>query len=267
MHNGDDTAYYLSLGFRVVAIDASPKLVEDAQKKFSNFIADRKLEILNVGIAATDAYMDFYLNKLDSVWNSFDKNIGMREGAEYDVIKVKTTSVDKIVKEKGVPYYMKIDIEGNDILCLTALLNCEEKPKYISVEMNEIDEILKLKELGYKKFKIIHQPSLLPLEIPELREYNLYKKHNTFKQSMNIFVRVARKLFGKTINKSFENKYRYLFEYNHPYGSSGPFAEKLPGKWLDFESVVKTYEYYKTEHERSGNDTGYNYWIDIHATN
>jgi len=230
MHNGDDTAYYLSLGFRVIAIDASPKLVEDAQERFNNFITDKKLEILNLGIADTEAYMDFYLNKLNSVWNSFDKNIGTREGSDYEIIKVKTTSIDKIVKEKGVPHYMKIDIEGNDILCLTALLNCEERPKYISVEMNDIDQILKLKELGYKKFKIIHQPSLLPLQVPEFREYNIYRKHMAFKQSRNIFVRVARKTFGKSINRWFENKYRHLYNYNHPFGSSGTFGGHLPGK-------------------------------------
>ncbi len=34
MNNGDDTAYYLSLGFRTVAIEANPELVDQpaAQK-------------------------------------------------------------------------------------------------------------------------------------------------------------------------------------------------------------------------------------------
>ena len=31
MNNGDDTAYYLSLGFRTVAIEADPELVEQAK--------------------------------------------------------------------------------------------------------------------------------------------------------------------------------------------------------------------------------------------
>jgi hypothetical protein len=46
MNNGDDTAYYLSLGFRVVAIDANPELVEQAKSRFANEIASQRLIIL-----------------------------------------------------------------------------------------------------------------------------------------------------------------------------------------------------------------------------
>ena len=34
MNNGDDTAYYLHLGYRVVAIDADPTLIERAKLRF-----------------------------------------------------------------------------------------------------------------------------------------------------------------------------------------------------------------------------------------
>ena len=36
MNNGDDTAYYLTRGFRVVALDANPALCEGARKRFHN---------------------------------------------------------------------------------------------------------------------------------------------------------------------------------------------------------------------------------------
>jgi hypothetical protein len=36
MNNGDDTAYYLSRGFRVIAIEASPVMVEDASRRAGN---------------------------------------------------------------------------------------------------------------------------------------------------------------------------------------------------------------------------------------
>ena len=267
MHNGDDSAYYLSQGFKVIAIDAAPELIKEGQLRFKNDIIENRLEILNLGIALEEGYFDFYLNKLNSVWNSFDKSIGTREGADYEIIKVKTKSIDEIVKEKGIPYYMKIDIEGNDILCLTSLQNCVEKPKYISLEVNSIHLVFKLAELGYTKFKIIDQQCFLPLEIPTLKEYKIYRWHTEFQQSLNIFIRVIRKLFGKTINKLFERNYKHLFTYNHPFGSSGPFGENLPGRWLDFEEALKVYLHYKAQHEKSKRNSGYNYWIDIHATN
>ena len=51
MNNGDDTAYYLSLGFRTVAIEANPELVEQAKARFAREIASGRLIILNIGIA------------------------------------------------------------------------------------------------------------------------------------------------------------------------------------------------------------------------
>jgi FkbM family methyltransferase len=51
MNNGDDTAYYLSLGFRTVAIEANPELVEQAKSRFAREISAGRLFILNIGIA------------------------------------------------------------------------------------------------------------------------------------------------------------------------------------------------------------------------
>jgi hypothetical protein len=47
MNNGDDTAYYLSLGFRTVAIEANPELVKYAKARFAREIASGRLIILN----------------------------------------------------------------------------------------------------------------------------------------------------------------------------------------------------------------------------
>lgn len=266
MHNGDDTAYYLSLGYKVIAIDASPDLVEKAKTRFKEAIETGKLNILNLGIANGEGTMDFYLNKKSSVWNSFDKEIGERGGNGFDIIKVKTDSVDHVVEKNGVPFYMKIDIEGNDILCLISLVNCAEKPLHISVEVNNVELIHKLNELGYKKFKIIDQFKFLPLEIPVFPEFKMYKIHYAFNHSMNFFVRVARRLTGRFVDQYYESRYRKLFNYNHPQGSSGPFGDALPGKWHDYEAVLKVYEFYKRKFEASARFQGYNFWIDIHAT-
>jgi FkbM family methyltransferase len=266
MHNGDDTAYYLSLGYKVISIDASPDLVKKAKLRFKNEILENKLEILNVGIDSREGEMDFYLNKVNSVWNSFDKEIGGRGGRDFEIIKVKTYSLDTIVKQKEMPYYMKIDIEGNDILCLEALFNCKEQPKYISVEVNHISLIEKLHELGYTKFKIIDQFSFLPLEVPMSGAFKMYKINYTFQHSMNLFTRVLRKIVGKFANSFYNHQLRKLFKYEHPEGSSGPFGEGLPGKWANYEEVLEIYHFYKSLFESSSRFQGYNFWIDIHAT-
>ncbi len=265
MHNGDDTAYYLSLGYKVVAIDASPDLVSKAKHRFADFITNGQLDILHLGIGEEPGYFDFFQNKKNSVWNSFDKAIGMRENADIEVIPVEVKRIDQVIEEKGMPYYMKIDIEGNDITCLNSLLRYGGRPKFISVEVNYEELITRLNELGYTQFKIIEQTNFVPLELPELKEYRAMKKHKEFKRSMNFFVRVVRKVFGNYIDAAWEKKYKYWFNYSHPYGSSGPFAEALPGRWLNFDDTLKVYHYYKEAHSLSKSNTGYNYWIDIHA--
>jgi hypothetical protein len=51
MNNGDDTAYYLSLGFRVVSIEANPELIEQAELRFAREIDSGRRTILNIGVA------------------------------------------------------------------------------------------------------------------------------------------------------------------------------------------------------------------------
>ena len=43
MHRGEDTAYYLAKGYRVVAIEANPELVGECRERFSDAIASGKL--------------------------------------------------------------------------------------------------------------------------------------------------------------------------------------------------------------------------------
>src|SRR5262245_6208551 len=54
MNNGDDTAYYLRRGFRVVAIEADTRLAKYAGERFGTQISSGQLRILNIGIAAEE---------------------------------------------------------------------------------------------------------------------------------------------------------------------------------------------------------------------
>jgi hypothetical protein len=64
---------------------------------------------------------------------------------------------------KGVPLYCKIDIEGNDHLCLAGM-RPDFRPAFVSVEITprelEPQPLLEaLSGLGYDRFKVIHQLS------------------------------------------------------------------------------------------------------------
>src|ERR1044071_5736999 len=84
-------------------------------------------------------------------------------GAHSDLIQVPSVRMGDLLGQYGIPYYMKIDIEGLDHLCISALVNQTDKPTYVSVETHawSYTETLQLLTLlsaaGYGSFKIVSQ--------------------------------------------------------------------------------------------------------------
>jgi 16S rRNA A1518/A1519 N6-dimethyltransferase RsmA/KsgA/DIM1 with predicted DNA glycosylase/AP lyase activity len=70
MRCGEDTEYYLEGGFRVLAIEADPYLVNRARQRFSREIETRQLTILNVGISSQTSVENFWICESNSNWNS-----------------------------------------------------------------------------------------------------------------------------------------------------------------------------------------------------
>jgi len=79
MHNGDDTAYYLHRGYRVVSVEADPTLAAAAEIRFSSAIADGHLKIVNKAITASRGEVDFWICDALTVWNSFDRTMATRK--------------------------------------------------------------------------------------------------------------------------------------------------------------------------------------------
>ena len=50
MHNGDDTAFYLERGFRVIAVEANPDLCEQNSVRFKRMLSRGELVIVNKAI-------------------------------------------------------------------------------------------------------------------------------------------------------------------------------------------------------------------------
>lgn len=59
------------------------------------------------------------------------------------------------------PYYLKVDIEGSDTICLRALVNFEQKTDYVSIESENVifakslEEFHLYRKLGYTVFKAV----------------------------------------------------------------------------------------------------------------
>ena len=112
MHDGTDTASYLSRGYAVLAIEADPTLVSSGAERFDDAIRRGQLQILNIGIGEQEGASTFWICDDNSVWNSFDERIASRNGCRHHAIRIVSRPFRAVLDEFGVPEYLKIDIEG-----------------------------------------------------------------------------------------------------------------------------------------------------------
>jgi FkbM family methyltransferase len=141
MHRGLDTEWYLAKGFRVVAVDANPLLAKEAAARFADEVSTGRLIIENVGVGPGSGTMPFYVNLDNDEWSSFDKKLGTRDGTNFEVVSVPCINARTLFEKHGVPYFVKIDIEGFDHHVVRATGELSEKPKYLSVEDNGFNRL------------------------------------------------------------------------------------------------------------------------------
>ncbi|HKD68194.1 MAG TPA: FkbM family methyltransferase [Candidatus Binataceae bacterium] len=214
-HAGEDSEFYLKKGFRVVAIEAVPELCEIAQKRLSAYVEGGRFTVLNGAIAETSQPIRFFVNNLNDDWGTTSlewmrRNEGL--GAGSCEITVRGLEFGQVLKEYGVPYYLKIDIEGADLLCVRALRDFASRPRYISLESTMtswnglLREFALLKELRYTKFKVVQQMNMNRQTCPfPARE-------------------------GKYVDHRFDS------------GASGLFGEEAPGRWLTEAEALEKYQ-------------------------
>ena len=175
MNNGDDTAYYLFKGYRVIAIEADPTLIDAARARFADAIRNGRLELVNAAIGAGEGVADFWICDEKREWNSFDRRFAAREGLPHHAIPVKCCRFRSLLSQYGTPHYLKIDIEGHDHYCLEDL-DAQDLPRYVSVEMGPLESLLMLRDLGYTGFKLITQNDHSQLAIDPFAPRQLVKR-------------------------------------------------------------------------------------------
>jgi FkbM family methyltransferase len=268
MYNGDDTAYYLAKGFRVIAIEAAPHLVEQASRRFEREIAAEKLIILNIGVSDHEGAFPFYISDTNPEWNTFDSSVAKDKDIDFHQVTVSCRRFRSILDEFGTPYYLKLDIEGNEIYCLRDLI-VSDLPNYVSFEKTAqftVESLTLLHNLGYTGFKLISQNSLLPVEYPPTWEQRRYERWQNLLKSRNFFLRVIRRAGARR----WVNPTRYRSDWIFPGSSSGPFGEDTPGKWQTFDEIVETLakansSFDAREPSVFWGDAGYSFWADFHA--
>jgi hypothetical protein len=135
------------------------------------------------------------------------------------------------MQENGVPHFLKIDIEGADMVCLKALRHFQGRPDYVSIESDKTSyanikhEIDTLVSLGYDSFQAVEQSGIHLSQSPP--------------------------------NPSREGKYvPQRFEF----GSSGLFGSELDDEWKSKKEILRQYRAILLGYYLLGDDGILNQW-------
>jgi FkbM family methyltransferase len=217
LHKGEDTDFYLKKGFKVVAFEADPDLIAICKVRFQEPITRRRLRIVEGAIApeAAGGRIAFYKNLQKSEWGTINQKWVDRNdklGTRSVTIEVERVDLAAMFRTHGIPFYLKIDIEGADHVVLDELRRFEERPRYISMEAETVDlsqlaaELRSLKHLGYTIFKPVQQESIPGTRI------------------------ATTTLRGEPLQHLFVD------------GASGPFGDDLSGPWLSHDECLRRFQ-------------------------
>jgi len=213
-HEGQDTDFYLKKGFRVVAVEANPDLYAKGCERFAGPISEGRLVLIGKALAGRPGTITFFQIPGMTAWGTCDPVFAedyRRRGEASTMIQVEAVTMRQLLAEYGVPYFLKIDIEGLDIVGIEGLRGSPSLPLGLSMEAERdsfpalVREIQTLVDLGYDRFKIVPQTKVPKQVAP--------------------FPAVE----GVWVDHQFQP------------GASGLFGEEAPGPWLTEEQVIAAY--------------------------
>ena len=176
-HKGEDSAYYLAKGYRVIAFEANPALVLTGRLRFAREIRDGRLTVVEGAISGSDApAVRFYCHP-NTVWGTTEESWARRNLvlAGSEPVDVPVVDFAGVLAASGMPHYMKLDIEGAGRHCLQTLRSFKQRPTFVSIESEQEDwdkleaEFWLLEELGYDRFAVLQQATIPGTRIRTLR--------------------------------------------------------------------------------------------------
>lgn len=228
VHNGDDSAFYLAKGFKVVGIEANPRLAAAARDRFAAPIAEGRYQLVEAAIAPRAGTIDFIVNLDKDDWSSTDPRYGARDGTRHERISVPAIVIESVLERHPDIHYLKCDIEGGDLEVLRGMLRSPVRPRYCSFELHDTQYLAYLAALGYTKFKIVNQNLNWLTKLPNPPREGVFVEH----------------VFGAH--------------------SSGPFGEETVGQWLSLDDASELHLTLTRIHRQyPGLLHG---WYDVHAT-
>lgn len=175
-HKGEDSAYYLNAGYRVVAVEADPGLYAQGVSWFWESINKGQLTLINaavVGWRRKQSFdtIQFHPHPTNTLWGTASASYCQRNAHTHgkphgSEVVVPTISLEQLVTKYGCPYFLKIDIEGMDTEVVNDLERLTTVPAFVSWETGKQDlgkviaSHLRMRRLGYQRFRIVQQKNI-----------------------------------------------------------------------------------------------------------
>ncbi len=190
-NKGDYTYRYLQKSKKVLSIEPQKHLYLLLIVRFFRNILQRQLTIKKIAISDKKDIVDFFLpekwHQLGTISKEYTQESRFKDMNWNKVKRVKTTTLDALIEKYGMPDYIKIDIEGNEIKALNGL---NSFPKILSLEANiddysKIVEMLEIVSKNYKYFNFIKETSTTlefdnTIELQQLKKFlKSYKNEYT----------------------------------------------------------------------------------------
>jgi len=240
MYDASDTMYYLEEGFRVVAVEANPALARRAEAALDKYVTSGQLAIVNAAIGPSNKAIELSVCGDDLGSSSIYREV-IEARNPIGKFTVPGITIQELFDRFGIPYYLKIDVEGADGLCVRALSSAT-KPNYLSFEVDDhIEELIgHLASIGFTKFKLINQ-----VTFRELTNRRNLRDRAAFK--------IVRML--GYAEPQYVKRCGRLFKYAH---SSGPAPWCSDGAWRSQRELMRNWAEAKASNQLEG-------WYDLHA--
>jgi FkbM family methyltransferase len=263
LNNGDDAAYYLHLGYRVVGVEANPLLAAQCSQRFEREIRNGQIRVVNAGVLRQPGEFTFYRSLQQDGWSTFEPDIHRKPG-DWETLQVSCITAQQLIADYGKPFFIKVDIEGADFQVLETLTP-QIAPNYISLEINSVDPFLeRLIALGYTAFKFVDGLTFRPA--PPIFNHQIgWRLLRGTGKAFPMFRAMMRKFPQPLRPKREWNPPGKYSPDGYPFAerSSGPFGERAGGSWLAADAAGRWLKQLKQDYQEAGKSN--ELWWDIHA--